>query len=491
MDHGEDHAPDDGASGRQLPVMDNRFAKKSGRRGGAAQVFAVLALAGAFLAGGMAAAAENEGGMASRLPDKPVPFKSDKDLPARTPPIIELGDPFLGSGNLSPGFPLPTGAVWQPRLWVFGSFRSAVQTFDSGDADRISEWANRLNLFANLQLTGTERLLLGMEPLHIRNNFSGYTFENGNEGSDSEFNGRITTLFFEGDFGEIFPNLDPEDARALDYGFSVGRQEIVFQEGMLINDTIDAIGITRNSIRFPGISNLRVTFLYGWNNIHRDDNADDGSAQLFGLFTSTDLPISTVDVDVVLVDADSRTGSLLAGGIGAVQRIGLINTAIRVNGSYAFDDDTAQASDGALIFGEVSWTPEDTHNIAYVNGFVGIDEFSSAARGPTAGGPLGRTGILFAARGLGRFGAPLGNGADDSLGAAIGYQMFFDDKRRQLVLELGGRKDTGGGSDSAAIAARVQQAVGRRLVLTLEAFGALKESEDLASGARLESLVKF
>ena len=171
-----------------------------------------------------------------------------------------------------------------------------------------------------------------------------------------------------------------------------------------------------------------------------------GSAQLFGLFTSTDLPISTVDVDVVLVDADSRTGSLLAGGIGAVQRIGLINTAIRVNGSYAFDDDTAQASDGALIFGEVSWTPEDTHNIAYVNGFVGIDEFSSAARGPTAGGPLGRTGILFAARGLGRFGAPLGNGADDSLGAAIGYQMFFDDKRRQLVLELGGRKDTGGGS---------------------------------------------
>ena len=53
-------------------------------------------------------------------------------------PLVELGEPFLGTGTLKPGFRLPTGAVWQPALLLFGTFRTAVQSSDGGTG-RITE----------------------------------------------------------------------------------------------------------------------------------------------------------------------------------------------------------------------------------------------------------------------------------------------------------------------------------------------------------------
>ena len=66
----------------------------------------------------------------SRLSDEPLPYLADEQLPKRTAPIVEIGDAFLGQGNIRPGFTLPTGAVWQPRLWVYGTIRSALRGAD-------------------------------------------------------------------------------------------------------------------------------------------------------------------------------------------------------------------------------------------------------------------------------------------------------------------------------------------------------------------------
>lgn len=432
----------------------------------------------------------------SRLSDIAPPFKGDDELPSRTPPILELGDAFLGTGNLFPGFTLPTGAVWQPRFWVYGEFRSALQVWDLGkNNQRQAEWANRLDLFGNLQLTGTERLVIGIQPFQGQNGqHTGYRISP--DGDDFEnFNLDIRTLFFEGDFAELFPRLDVFDFSPNDLGFSVGRQSILFQDGFLINDIVDAVGITRNNLRFAGvpwINNIRVTALYAWNQIHRDDNTKDKNADLFAIFTQMDTSVSTFEADLSYTISNKDSGGdLFSGGISAIQRFGGIASTFRLLGSWAPEGRTRQADNGMLFFTELAWTPPYTYNIAYLNAFAGLKRFRSAARDRQTGGPLGRTGILFAARGIGNFPPALGNRADQSYGAAIGYQMFFDNLRRQLILEVGGRTDEDDNFTGAGIAARLQQALGKRYVVQLDGFGAIRNGDELGYGMRCELIVKF
>ena len=429
----------------------------------------------------------------SALSDEPVRLQVDS-MPERPRPILEVGDTFLGSGNISPGINLATGAVWQPSFQAWGTFRTAVQSFDDGENDRISEWANRLDLFGQLNLTPTERVLISFRPLDDEGRFSGYTFSPSQlEGWQNEFNADIETYFFEGDFGELFPNADKDDQKGIDIGFAVGRQPIFFQEGLLLNDAIDSVGITRNNIRwFSSAANTRATFLYGWDNIHRADNIEDRSAKLYGFFTETDIPRSTINFDLAYVDADKITGRGFYAGLSAVQRIGHFNTAFRAALSEPLDGETPQVSRGTIVFGEVSWTPAYSHDNIYVNFFWADGRFSSAARGPATGGPLGQTGILFEAVGLGRYGAALGNDAGCSVGGAVGWQKFYNDNRRQLILELGGRTDTGGSnSDSIAVGARFQQAIGRRFVARIDGFVSSRQGFDNGWGARFEWITKL
>ena len=431
----------------------------------------------------------------SRLSDIPIPLQVE-DVPYRPSLLLELGEPFLGAGPLGPEIELPTGAVWRPSLWVFGTHRMAVQTIDDG-ATRMSEWAHRLDLFANLKLSASERLLIGLRPLDRENRFASVSFEPGGDFQD-EFNAVVRTLFFEGDVGEMFPNLDVMDAGMLDIGFSVGRQAVLFQDGILINSgglgNPDAVSLVRNNLQLPGTSNVRISVFYAWDNVYRDDNRLDPDAQLFGLFTETDFSFTTVDLDLVYLEAGDDTGDAVFAGLRGVQRIGPFNTTFTLNASLPTNRETPQTSRGTLLFNEISWTPPHTQDFLYLNTFWGIGEFSSAIRGPETGGPLGRTGILFAAVGLGRYGAALGNRADNAAGGSLGYQMFFNRTRQQLIVELGGRKNTNNRVDnSGAYAAglRYQQAIGQHYIVRVDAFGAVQEERDPAYGARLEWLTKF
>lgn len=457
-------------------------------------VIAVFALAGMVVAG--EALAGGSGG--SALSTEAKPLMKEEDLPKRTPPIIEIGPDFLGRGNIDPGIELPTGAVWQPALWVFGDFRAAAQQFDAGDPQESQEAVARLDLFFNLQFTPTERILFGVSPLRRDGRFSGYRRQPDEQRSFfSELNFDATTLFFEGEFGEIFPNLDPGDRESWDFGFSIGRQPLFFQEGIMINDTLDSIGITRDTIVIPGISpDMRATALFAWDNVNRDDNLEIDNTRLLGLFTETDLPISTVQFDLAYVfgneNGSSQSGDGFYWGAGATQRFGKLNTSLRINQSFALDNETAAVSDGTLLYAETSLTPAYTDNVLYANAFWGIDNYSSAARDATAGGPLGRAGILFASVGLGDYGSGLSNRADDVVGGAVGYQMFFNTYRTQVVLEAGGRLDTTGNDKSAAaVGVRVQQAFGERVVWQTDGFLAANENADNGAGIRTELLVRF
>lgn len=433
-----------------------------------------------------------EGHSNSRFSDEPIPLA---DLPERPKPIIELGEPFLGTGTLKQGITLPTGAVWQPAFLAYGTLRSALQSINqqaSGENLYLSEAAFRFDLFGNLYLTASERILIGFRPLDEGGQFTRYTLDTNldlpDDGFENELNFGIRTLFFEGDIGELFPAADWADSKGLDIGISVGRQPLSFQDGMLINeDAIDLVGLTKANMKVGNLVNLRATALFAWGDIDRPvgvnvadgniigANLGDKSANLVGIFTEMDSRKTTVEADLVFVFADEIRGSGLHAGVGSTRRIGRFSNTLRLLASLGNEDGAVHTGDGFLISNQFSWTPHHSHNHIYINAFLGINEFRSAARGPANGGPLGRTGILYSAVGIGRFGAALGNQADNAVGGSAGYQFFFAQTRQQLIVEVGGRtnykREGLFQSDAFAGGARYQIAVSRRGVLVFDAFG--------------------
>jgi hypothetical protein len=437
-----------------------------------------------------------------RFSDRCIPLDV---LPRRPRPLLELGEPFLTTGTLARGIRMPGGAVWQPAFLAFGEVRTAVQGGRFGDDREIAEAAARFDLFGNLYLTQTERVVVGLRPLDQNGRFTRYTFRNPDPEAEEEgtftdeLNSTVSTLFFEGDILSLIPSLDRRDTRGLDIYFSVGRQPLAFQDGLLINeDIIDMVGLTRANMKILGTANTRITGVYAWGGVTRQGmgiNRNDDDGGLFGLFTEIDIKATTLEFDAVYTRGGEEIGDGIHVGAADIRRIGRFNNTFRVLGSLPIGDETPFNSRGVLFHNQLSWTPNGNHNFWYIGSFVGLDRFRSAARGPGFGGPVGQTGILFAAPGLGRVGAAIGSVADEAAGASIGYQMFFGHTRQQLLLEVGGRKrfnDDALGRDLLGGGARYQMAMGRRMILLLDGTAAYDLVEkSTASFGRFELLLRL
>ena len=430
-----------------------------------------------------------------------VPFKGADEITQRPHLFIEKGDFFLDSGKLYEGFEVPLlGAVWQPRLWSYMISRTAFQWFDNhaSGTERETELANRTDLYVNLQLTGTDKILLGLRPLDNNrpDRFSRYTFDGSSDGTTNELNLDVETLFFEGDLGSLTPSLDPAGTTLLDFGFSVGRQPITFQEGILINDTIDSIGFVRNNLVFPGTSNLRIHGMWAWNRLDRNDRSRGVESNMFALFGFADTPISTFNLDMIYVDDNGRGDGFYIGA-SAIQRLrglGGISSAFRINSSFALEDEISGnvIGDGVLLTAELSSLVVESEDIVYFNTFVGIDNYTQAGREPIVGGPLANTGILFASPNLSTHLAEINPFTDDVVGFALGYQAFYDNTRRNIIFEIAGVKDTNGGeTDALSAGFQLQQAVGRYIQITAESFYTIQPSENDDSGMRLELQVVY
>ena len=430
----------------------------------------------------------------SAFSEEHIQLLAPSDTGSRPALIYEGGDLFLGVGDLYEGFETPWGAVWQPQLWVFGTMRSAVQMFENaGSNSTASEWANRLDLYANVQLTGTEKFIVGIRPLDRNepSKFSRVAFNDNRGSGQSEFNLNIRTMFFEGDLGSLFPGLDPEGIKPIDYGFSVGRQLLQFQEGIMLNDEVDSIGIVRNNIHLPGIPSLRTSVVWGWNDLGRSDAGRDNTTNMFGLFNSADMQDLSWNLDMVYVSDSVDGGDSYHLGLSSIQRIGQYNTAFWVNASSA-ETASAKAGTGVLYSAEVSLTPQKSDDVAYLNTFVADGNFTQVGREPVVGGPLGALGILFASPSLGNFGSELISFANDVAGFALGYQAFWNHHRTSLTLETAGRKDLSGDRfDDIAFGFEFRQRLAQRIQLQVDSHYTVQEKRGNGYGLRTEILYQF
>lgn len=234
--------------------------------------------------------------------------------------------------------------------------------------------------------------MLGLTPLHDGTDYTTYTISpDQDEGWNWPQGVGVSTFFVEGEFAELFPNLDPADSLPLDIGFAVGRQFIDLQDGMLVNDTIDSVGLVKNNLMFPGVTNLRLTGLFGWGQVHRNDNSRDEDAHLWAASAAWDTFSATYEADVAYVEAPedaTSQGDSIHVGLGAIQRIGGWNTGVRALYSNSTETDSAGADDGVLLFAETSTSPTGHVQHSLPQRLRGIGRLHLGR--PRAGGPAGR-----------------------------------------------------------------------------------------------------
>ena len=463
-------------------------------------VIGIAALIGSgmgFSSGAMAA--EEKPGEAkpsessSRYSDKVLGLKEQGDLPLRPEPLFELWQDYVEQGPYLHEFELPTGMVVSPGLVFFGNINTGLEFTDSGAGDPSAEWVTTANLFLNMTLSGTERILLGISPLTRQNGpKTRYTFEPEAE-YKNESNLRLSTAFFEGELTEMFPKLDFDGRLPLDYEIAFGRQALVIQGGLLINDTMDSVAVTRSTIPFPGANFGRVAAYMAWNQVNRSNNIDDNEGELYGLFSAFEFAHSTVEFDVTYINTNSTVGDQFNAGASLIRPFIIlehsVDTTIRLANSSTPDPETASATDGTLLYSSFSWAPKRTDDIIYLNAFGALNNYAPAAR--NAGGPLGIVGLLFAGNGLA--GPAINNRANKAYGGTLGYQMFFSPAlRRNLIFEVGGKVDnSSGGIDRFGAAVRYSQALGQRFFFEVGGFAVAQESIDDAVGLRTKLNVIF
>ncbi len=446
----------------------------------------------------------------------------------RPPLIIEYPQKFLGQGTIPEGVELPTGAIWRPTLWVFGSNRFGVSYRDDqvgpGQAGfNFGSFVNRLALFGQLNFTGTERIQIGIRPtdeeegrpLLIGREYTSHfwkTFTSGAgrtnlDGLDG-WNGDLNVAYFEGQLDEIFPGIDPFDTELLDYGFSVGRQAMSFQRGLLVNeDMIDAVTVTRNTLYGNGNLNLRMTGVFAWNRLTRVAQQEPNTrAQMYGLFTESDFRYNTMNLDVGFVNDPNRTQrDVLVAAVSSTQRLvgyhNTYNSRFHLLASFPTEGEGARTAfmgspgnatgQGELFFSQISVTPHEGEDLIYWNTFVVVDQFTSLARAPQAG-PLGDTGLLFAAAGLGLYGPPLATVTNSSVGTALGYQIFLDTKNQQIIYEVGAREGKGNDNFEVAGAVQYQRAIAQNWIWLISSFMSSRKGTDgLSTGLRTEIQLFF
>ena len=145
----------------------------------------------------------------------------------------------------------------------------------------------------------------------------------------------------------------------------------------MINDTVDSVGLVRNNIRFAGISGMRSTVVYGWNELNRSDARLNQTSDMIGFFNAIDTPERTVNVDMIYINDDLDGGDSFNVGLSSIQRIGHYNTAFRINQSFA-ETGNLQSDRGTMYSAEVSWTPYRSDDIMYVNSFVVDGNYTQA-----------------------------------------------------------------------------------------------------------------
>lgn len=414
-------------------------------------------------------------------------------------PWIEWGRIWYGDGIT------PRGRDWfgemnlvRPKFYLYGDFRTGIQAGRNA-AGRADNWASRLNLDMDLQMTDTERFHAFIGPIEKQNRFTRWELVGGELHFQNEIDLTPATAFFEGDLGVMLGTLFDQTS-PFDLPVSAGLMPLLFQNGIWMEDAVSgvAFALPARHSRLLKWTNFDASFFAVFDQINSPAFADKSDAQAFG--TAWFIEAYGGYIETGYAYLNNRNDDSLSyhnATISFTRRyLDRISNSVRVIVNSGQDRaKTNRTADGGLLLVENSLiTAAPLTVVPYANFFYGWGRPQSVARAGISGGILRNTGINFDTDGVNGF-ATLDTSAADTAGGSIGIDLIGDDLDRQLLLEFsyltphGDRAFAPG--DQYAVGARYQFPISNATLLRFDVMHGWRDNQENVYGTRMEYRWKF
>lgn len=428
------------------------------------------------------------------------PYRGKLPVPVQRP-WVELWRPLYTSGIY------PPAKEWfgrynlaMPHFMVYGDYRTGIG-INRNEAGDLNNWAHRLNLDMDLEITATERLHAFLAPLDRNGDYTRFDFTNSAEFL-TRTDVRLENLFFEGDAGAIWGGWTDQNA-PFDLPFTFGFMPVFYQNGVWAADNVIGAAFAIPSKNSPLLkwSNYDATFFWASDQINTDAFVGDNNvAEFFGTAWFIEAYDGYIEADYAFVHDD-------VGGHRSYHNLSvaysrryfhLVSNAIRyiTNFGQSLPSDQRTA-DGHMLLIENSLISKAPNTLVpYLNFFYGQGRTQSLARANNAGGILNNTGINFETDGLTGYPTLDATGVN-ATGAALGVNLMGANFQHQLILEAAALSANGqpqlrnAPGDQYAVGMRYQKPLSNAWIFRTDHMVGLRENAPDLRGSRVELRWKF
>ncbi|QPJ64571.1 MAG: hypothetical protein G3M78_03840 [Candidatus Nitrohelix vancouverensis] len=421
---------------------------------------------------------------------------------------LSLGEPFLGTGAIK-----DYGLSWfgeganaiRPRAQFYGTF-STIMYGGRINNENQGQLGYNLNFDFNFDLTNTERFHIQYRPFvdidEPRDRTGGlYRFHNEDPTiADHKFELSVDNTFawFEGEIGEMFNFIGPDDRFPTDYHIAVGLVPVIYQNSYLMNDNVLGALISKPNLIVGDGTNLLLQAMVAIDEINAtraggDADNNNNDANLYGLTARYERRNQFWEFNYFhlenQVEADNSQDFLAAS---LSSTYGLLNYSGRVMLNMSDDrKGGGTAGNGQLYVMEFNHSAFNhdyyDKNYLYLTMFYGTEGWNDIAKGRT-----GRAGIFYRGNGVTSFGV-LRNTGTGTYGVSFGFKQFLDREALTFNPEFSYQKDLRDESgsiapnDQYALGFEVQYLLSNHMSLVGKAVGIHNEirSEDWSSSMEL------
>lgn len=385
-----------------------------------------------------------------RLPEdwqKPEPFTLFSEFLGNDP--IRVDDCWKWFGG---------GYTITPEFVGYGSYESFGFAIEQNGRQQQAV-GHQLILETDLRLTGTERFHVQFRPLGDGNTGGSlYQFSNPSGYIDNS-TAEPTRYWFEGEFHSMFGAfVDPYSP--LDYNVVVGKFPFALHNSFLIDDEIQGVVLSKNTIFAGPLSNLNVQLFYGFNDV---DTFADAEAQVMGVHATADHRHTFYELTYAFVDHESdRTRDTHFAAISRTNLYGPLSIAGRAMFKWG---DRGGRGNGHLFVLESNYTKVFEENFCGVESAVFFCNTFVASRGwnSIGGANLNRIRTVFETNPGVRIAA--GPQQQDTLGVAFGAQLFRMHRDESWVPEVA--FESPGGEPVIGVGLRYLRKTGPRTFLNV------------------------